>query len=96
MEREQPNEMANKVCRVKLCHLLSFCGLGWWSECHPLPPILANLKRASKNPPPIPTNDAELLQLDTEYVMVLKAFFVEWSSLVQQETDLMTKFKNNR
>jgi hypothetical protein len=45
-------------------------------------------KHRTKGPPPIPNNDAELLRLNTRDVTVLKAFFTEWSSLVQQETDL--------
>jgi hypothetical protein len=45
-------------------------------------------KHRTKGPPPIPNNDAELLWLNTRDVTVLKAFFTEWSSLVQQEMDL--------
>lgn len=45
-------------------------------------------KHHTQGLPPIPTNDAELLCLNTYDVMVLKAFFTEWNSLVQQELDL--------
>jgi hypothetical protein len=45
-------------------------------------------KHRTKGPPPIPNNVAELLRLNKRDVTVLKAFFTEWSSLVQQETDL--------
>jgi hypothetical protein len=40
-------------------------------------------KHRTKEPPPIPTNNAELLRLNARDVTVLKAFFTRWSSLVQ-------------
>lgn len=41
-----------------------------------------------KGPLPIPTNDAELLRLNTHDVTMLTAFFMKWSSLMQKELEL--------
>jgi hypothetical protein len=45
-------------------------------------------KHQTKGPPPIPTNDAKLLRLNTHDVTILTAFFTKWSILVQQEIEL--------
>ena len=45
-------------------------------------------KHRSKGPPPIPSNDAELIRLNNRDVVFLKAFFTPWSSLVIQEEEL--------
>jgi hypothetical protein len=45
-------------------------------------------KHRTKGPPPIPTNDADLLRLNARDVAILTGFFTPWSSLVQQETEL--------
>jgi hypothetical protein len=45
-------------------------------------------KHQTKGPPPIPTNDAELIRLNTRDVAILTAFFTHWSSLVIQEEEL--------
>ena len=45
-------------------------------------------KHRTKGPPPLPTTDDGLLRLNNHDVVVLRAFFTKWSSLVQQETDL--------
>jgi hypothetical protein len=45
-------------------------------------------KHRTRGPPPIPTNDAELLRLITRDVTVLTGFFTRWSSLVKQEQAL--------
>jgi hypothetical protein len=45
-------------------------------------------KHRTKGPPPIPSNDAELLRLNTRDIIVLEAFFTKWSHLVRQEIEL--------
>jgi hypothetical protein len=45
-------------------------------------------KHHTKGPPPIPSNDADLIRLNACDVAILKALFTKWSSLVQQETAL--------
>jgi hypothetical protein len=42
----------------------------------------------TKGPPPIPTNVAKLLWLNTCSVTILTAFFTKWSTLMQQEIKL--------
>jgi hypothetical protein len=50
---------------------------------------LAEIKRhRTKGPPPIPSNDAEFIRLNSRDVAILAAFFTEHSSLVQQEQEL--------
>jgi hypothetical protein len=65
-------------------------------------------KHQTKGPPPIPTNDAELIRLNTCDVAILTAFFTPWSSLVliqeeelndglqQQQMDLFSRPDSTR
>ena len=45
-------------------------------------------KHWTKGPLAIPTNDAELLHLNNQDIVVMEALFMKWSSLVIQEKEL--------